>query len=147
MDFGRSWTDFCESLLIFSSISVSENDKNTAERAVLAQWHAKRKMSKNPREPRFFKTAPSFERYEFFQKMSEICLKHYSARDAFRKRFFLDLVSISALLETLLGPPGSPGRLWESLGRPLGSSWKSLGSSWDAVGRSWEALGTLLVRF
>ena len=46
VDFGRSWTDFCQFLVISRSISASENDKSTAEHAVLAQWHAKRKMSK-----------------------------------------------------------------------------------------------------
>ena len=46
VDFGRSWTDFCRFFVTFSSISASENDKSTAEHAVFAEWHAKRKMLK-----------------------------------------------------------------------------------------------------
>ena len=99
-------------------------------------------------KPRFFKGSPLFERYEFLQKPSEICLEN-TIDNAMRSGS--DFFSISSRFWLSWRPfwdlPGPPGRLLGSLGRLLGSSWGSLGRSWHALGRSWEALGTLLDRF
>ena len=79
------------------------------------------KFQKNPCETLVFQGCAFIRAIRFLSKnVRNLSQKHYSPRDAFRKRFFLDLVSILALLETLLGPPGVSQA-------PFGVSWAPFG--------------------
>ena len=86
------------------------------------------------------------------KNVKNLCQKHYSPRDAFRKRNFLDLVSILVLLETLLGSLGvsraALGVSWPPLGFLLEVSWEALGTLLDALGRllgrSWPDFDAIL---
>ena len=108
---------------------ASENDKSTAEHAVLAQWHAKRKMSKTPRETQVFQGCAFIRAMLVLSKNVRNRLKkHDSPRDAFQKRFLLDFGSLGDPFGTSGGLPGGVWNLLAALGAPLGGLLGALGT-------------------
>ena len=131
---------------------ASENDKSTAEHAVLAQWHALRNVKRKLKNTGFSEVrlyssdASSFKTCQ--KSVSKTLLTARCVPEANFPRFSLDFGSLGGPFWSSGGLPGGFWSLLAALWAPLGGLLGALVTLLDApgrlLGRSWPDFDAIL---